>query len=1434
MPRDQIQNAQTASQYFEQVNDYLKNEFINYGEVGSGIKLLSPEKVTALKGRGVEDLATADTAELVYFTKASILTTTLPSGKKAELNVVNRNQIYDTLVWTTTPQNIKKALRSGVFDHWPIQNPLAKMIAQLGTYKKLVFNRSVEESYVVKHNVEKLAIVDFTQDCIELLQPLHFSINNYDSSVSPRKNLLSIIKKLETYEIELKKIKESNALTGAFYQNLYASVDPLVANIKAYKASLNVRVEQANAKIKEISLEEMQAILRPYANPFNLPDLCLQHFMQIQLNAILNNAVEANYIASGLFQDSSGLQKIITETQYISESFSSDDVDYHNPISPQHAFEFSEGVEAGGLVTLDMRRFGFVPATKVALAKQVALIERIDSNGDLYKQTDLIRGFFGINWRGNVRAPLTWLTNGAKDIFGTGADVIYLIAKSIYDGVKRAQGQKPQPVNFPSGTPSLLKTDLSENNYASLNANRKLYQVNPVTKIPHQSLIQQLYSGAAAIVKRYLIEPIVSVSHVIADELWHLKTLRKIWYDATIGLKKVDETTIRLLLNERLNEKRANEAGNEISQQALIESYIELSGNSLLTPYQDISKTLEERKLKLPGTAVIPYHLTPDKPGDFINFVTNDLGRELVQFFSHEVYRGHPVAGLAFTLAASTAAPMIFPVFMHNTTLAAIHKNISVPLAQTLIGETSGLVSGVSTALLQGKITYLALDIFNGRNSLLNYGVKSLLENPVTATVVTAAAISFGYLIAYDLEIPYLSEKIAEETAKASFPYFELGLTGAKFAAILVEGTLNLHHEQHQLSSEEFVDTAIDKMRTEIKAAMIKGYCKEHHVNRKELTNTDLLKIEQQVRNYCEKIKEALKKPHIAEQVSQLTFTLGTLIGIKNPPMFNGVPPRVSNPASQKELALFLQRREIRHQIAELDPKHLTEKNKYVILNYLAQTYPADQDYIASVRTRFEQEKKVGPIGETLKIVVSYPGAIIRTLIALIRSSIYSGRALYYARRENSRHYRVMLETSRHAIIPVTDFGRKIKNDFGLIVKGFTAMFRNLWGLIGGFLQLPMTIVLAAPVAIFSSRLSVRMFARINRTLFAPGLLSKLIDFSVGVMRVDAGSKDILLVTQDIDIRYNRKILNPAYSKTAVTAEEPAKPLSATDKDNKVKALLTNALEKHASLRMLLANKPKTLLKLIENIKIESAKGDRHKFYFFTTPKEQFNQDLRKALLKVHAQIAELNDFTFKDQLQHQLMIMNLFYGNKNDPVSEFIISYEGFKGVNLPEPPVHKDLLKIYATLKDAQMAVLALKVSYNENSELSRTQEIVRLIRDNDCLSIHTVRQIARLQTIIQTMTDEAQALPKDKPTQTSIDLAKAKKMLLALSFAHQSARIAAHRLAGNKKVFRALTELHKPEVVDKLSVGKRNLTFGKPTSPQVQPTATEHMPKQRKSSH
>jgi hypothetical protein len=1386
MPLNQLPNAQTASEHFSYANADLKEKFIIYGAPDvEGVKLLAPEKTATLFYNGIEDLASVETAKPIHLTKKIIYDMRIngSDSTQTKLALVNQDGIFETLVWTTTPAHIQSALRAGVFSPEIFQNPLTKMIAQLGEYDRLVFKRSVEENFVVKHNAEKLALNEVTKDCIQALQPLYRAINNYDDSTSPHKNLMLLIGKLDTLLSRLIQIENSSPGLG-FYHKLYTIVDPLIQNIQHYKSLINTHLLENSSELTE---ETVRAMLQPYANPFAQPDLSLQHFLQAQLNTILISAMETNYQLNGLFQDPSGLQAILVKTQIIAEGFSSKNMDYHNPYDRSHAMDFSDKVNDLGLVTIDLGDFGFAPTTMAELAKQVALIDRVDAEEPLFSKNDKVYGFFGINWRGNVLTPLTWLANGSKDILGSIMDLGYLIGKVASDGLRYMMGKELLPVNFPSGYSWMLKKDLSESKYVELPANFVIYE-DGATKIPHHSILEGIYLGVARVFSRLLIEPLVSVTNIVGDELWNLKTARQIYYDATIAMKPVDETEVAALLSQRLSEMNVNVASNAVTKASFIDSYNKVANKTHVASYEEIAAAFATRKQELPPVAAIPYMLTPDNPTDFVSWMADDFIRGLIEVFTNSSYRNHPIAGLALSLAASSAAPMMVSVLGSIPGFAAINQNISVPIAQFLIGDTSGLLSGISTGLVQGQIAFLAVDMFNGRNSLLESGLKMLLENPVVATIVTLAAVGFGYSLAYEMQIPWLSQLIVSETDQATFPWFELAIAGAKIAAILIEGTLVLHQEHHHNGNDHLLNDAIEKLRPELRAAIQKGYLAQHNIASEELLTIDQSReIETYVSQYCDNVKKALKKPEIAVQISQLSYTIGQMVGTMNPASFNGVAPAVTDMASQNELLAYIERRQIRHQIAQLNPRMLTTRDKYIFLNYLTHVYPNDPDYVTAVRHHFEKEKKTGPLSETFKIIFSYIGAIPRAVIASIRSAGYQLAVLYQQRQRHPEKADELRVLANRALQPLQEFSRKIKNDVGLLMKGVASLLRTTWGLLGAIAMVPVTLILSLPAMLFLQS-PTKIFSSYNKLVFSPGRISQFVNAIIGGLRDDASSKNLALATHQMDIRYSRTALNPgaAAPRSAAKKAKSVAPVLVVEKldgsalDKRVLALIKTAFERRETLRDFVNPEPVNLNQLLNNLTGALVKSKHvEKLYAMVSLKPAFNRDFKAAVLEVINEIKQLSGATISDRQAYQELLINLIRLNRREPVDEIRKAYSDFIKLELPALSTIPLLDKIRQNLLDAQNALKHLPTTFKEGQ--SRLDIVTELLQKHNCLSRKSLNEIAELKKIVT----GNKFISKD-------GLIKAEKLLHALGLVHKSAQAAAYRLAAYPPIVAALIQL------------------------------------------
>jgi hypothetical protein len=1380
MPKYQLPNAQTTFEYFTGINNDLKNAFIAYGKPDEDLKLLQPLKKTTVFYSSIEDVASMEQAKSVHFTKKIIYTkkinnSTSHTPATHSLAIINQNGVFDTLAWTTTPSHIRTAVRSGLFSPKSFQNHITEMIAQLGEYKRWVFKQSVEEKSIVKRNANKLAIVDFTQDCLESFLPLYYSINNYDNALSPQDNLKNIVVKLDQLITKFSKYKNVNA--------------PLL-QMTYYHFQLTSRLKNTAQPLTE---SEVQNLLRPYANPFAKSELSLQHFIQAQLNNIINKAMQDNYVVSGFLGDSSKLQKIIVKTQIISDRFSTHKVDYHNPYTPAHGLDFSGQANAEGLVTVDLANFGLVPKTKAELAEQIALIERIDSKKKLYSKTDQERGFFGINWYGNVFSGATWLVNFGKDILGTILDLGYIFGKSLNDGVEYYKGRPTQPAQFPSSYNWMLKKDLAESKYAALPVNAPLYDTEQPIKMPHYNILEGLYVGVARIFSSLLIEPLVSVSNIVADEVWRLKTVRQIFYDATISTAPISETGVALLVSQRLNEMKVNAASNAVTQVALLESYNQMSGHAHVNSYDSVAGQFSSRKNSMPPAAKIPYSLTPDNPADLVNWLIDDFIRGLFEVFSHSSLRDHPIAGLALTLGASSAAPMIIPALLRNPVLGAINHQVSVPIAKFLIGDTSGVLAGVSTGLLQGQMCFLAADIFNGRNSIAVDGLKTLLENPVIATVVTMAAVGFGYALAYEMQIPYLSALIVSETDQATFPWFELGIAGAKIAAVLIEGTLNLHGD-HQQSGNYLADDVIKKLKPEIKSAIQKTYCYANRINEADLVASQQLVIADLVESYCAKLNNALQKPHIAQQINKLSTTIGAMLGNENQ----------IDLATQNALMMYLERREVAHQITQLNPRMLTTRDKYIIINYVNQVYPNDPSYVAAVRNHLENETQMGPLGETFKIIFNYPAAIMRSTIAGARSLGYQFIKYYYQLRAEQDKANAIAVVDNHAWQPVRDLGRKIRNDLGLLVKGIASTLRITWDLVAAIVMVPVTLLLWLPAMMFYTNAPIKIFTGFNRFAFAPGRISQFINFIVGTLREDVTSKKLALATHNIDVRHGKivftgnsePLVKPRTGNlTAISPELEVTQLEGISLEMKVIELITVAFNSRITLSRFVTVQPDSINKLFENLTQAITHGEplENLHMIVNRSKPQFNRELKAALLEVLNTVKQIPQITSTDKLAYQQNFTDLFQINRREPIVEFVNAYKEFIAVPLAELSVAPELQHIHATLVRAQAALKQLQQPRSDNK--SSQQLVIDCLQENDFLSLRSIHNIEALKKIIG-----------DAPFISTAKKKTDETLLRALEIIHNSANNAAFRLAAYPAIVNKLTQLpsdHVLAAVDKAAI-------------------------------
>lgn len=92
----------------------------------------------------------------------------------------------------------------------------------------------------------------------------------------------------------------------------------------------------------------------------------------------------------------------------------------------------------------------------------------------------------------------------------------------------------------------------------------------------------------------------------------------------------------------------------------------------------------------------------------------------------------------------------------------------------------------IATSLMEAKVAAAICEaLFHGRKSWLSKGISLLEKEPADIIIYTTMALGLGYLIAHELDIPWLSEHMREDLD--SFPIPTLTFAGAKVTILLVK-----------------------------------------------------------------------------------------------------------------------------------------------------------------------------------------------------------------------------------------------------------------------------------------------------------------------------------------------------------------------------------------------------------------------------------------------------------------------------------------------------------------------------------------------------------------------------------------------------------------------------------------------------------------------
>jgi hypothetical protein len=1007
------------------------------------------------------------------------------------------------------------------------------MIAQIGEYKRTVFERSTELGIKVRKNEERLVVADKAQTFIEALQPLNHSVNRYQSVKTPEENLEAIIKKLEKFREIMR--NERKALEGLWdgkkdqepYPSLIHSAKTLGYAAYQYEQSLIAIKDQSPTE------EQVRAIFGSYGSS----DSLLKYFLQQQINTISQTAIDASYTLSGLYQDGSGLSQALLDAQFTGEGYSSQMTDYHNPITKAHSLDFSSK-DKSKLVTVDLGEYGFKPKSMVDLAKRVALIKRNEEGGELYKESD--DTVMLVNFRGEqgkipgytaAKKGLFVLVNSGIDVVSFGLDLLYsgfFAATGVVNLTLRAFDREPFKIpDFPSQQAFLQKWDIAEAKYKTLQETSGLFD-KPPTQVINGGLFVTGMQFLGQQLTNFSLYPLGEVIKGVTVHFW--EGVKDIYYDVSIGSNPISDQDLTQLLDARLEEEARITSLHKKKIRDLHHTYKEkISSDSEVLEQLSYSEIIKLFNHHIEATAA--YRLNPDNPEDFVSWAANDFTRSIVEVFTKEIYRAHPIGGVAFTLAACTAAPMAMPFLTKLSFLHFIYTKMNLPIAKTLVGQTQGLMSSFSTAMINGKAAFLFFDLTSGKNSFAIRGAEMLIENPVLATIVGLATVGLGFEIAFQAHIPWLSSSIAEEAGHATFPYLELGVSGAKLAAIVIESGIRYDWEEDGESEQEAVDTGaensesaqlskakaisqaqakMEELRLEVRKAIVVGYKRAQEIGERSLTSEEEDQVEQQTTQYLNAFKDALGSDYTDATTNSLEKAITEYV-------LQNTQPSEETQAIAKELQENFNRARIRQQILQLEPDNLPQDEKYKIMHYVNTHYANNPEYVAAVKYKLMGgRERIGGLAGSIKMTLAYIPAVTRASLALILISGLAIASFFDPKLKEGRSF---------SFQPVQDLLDKARVDFGLIVRATANVVRIGWELVGAVLRVPIVIfytLIASPLLIGQYLSSTHYFPTPNEMnsvlselIFAPGKISQLFNAAIGFFRAGASAKHLEVATRD-------------------------------------------------------------------------------------------------------------------------------------------------------------------------------------------------------------------------------------------------------------------------------------------------------------------------------
>ncbi|MBX9586306.1 MAG: hypothetical protein K2X50_03520 [Gammaproteobacteria bacterium] len=734
--------------------------------------------------------------------------------KKKNIFPKSANSFY----WKTTQDRVQQAVDYGITQYEALTS---KVIGAVGAYRLKVFERAYDFGIISDKYEEKEFLLRITQTRIRHMQGLERLTNAYDQYSDAETNKQRIEATFKDYIDALKQlqidIKDHSFSLNKFdreaSQKLISQIQDDIKAAKEYQSCI------LECPLPECSLQDH---LKDTILLASGPD-SIAHFIKNRMIYALRQAQEHN-------QNTTYSRKAGSIFRGEFNSYCEDALkvinnylcDHHNPVTPEHQGYFSTNPKHS--LTLDFRHLGKNRQTVRRYIMAITQIEGADKiqcdSGDEY-----VLQCANSNNPHAKHLKVTRLTNW--DIQASKSYPFYRIAYWIWNlCVGIVFGLIDLPAGFISGLkgeePTSKVSQYTKEFTPDCAKDTRFHALAEKINFPAVSLGAKLGSLIGSVIRNTIWEVFKGVrtsfqrarfqmgENLVTDfDIFH-NGLRS---EAAIFKQVRDDLNQMKLQEEELFNKINNKHKKHWDQKPVFSSKDGSKELERITP-EEISGQLAQASNEL-------------NPGEWHDLLNAALGGFifLFDFVFDEIHAKHPGSGIIYN--GFYILGMI--AVLSPQTLEFLGKNYIQISRSISDAATSNLTAGASfCASVEAQAAAMATEFgVSGRNSWLLTGLSSLEEEPSNMIAYSAIAVGLGAILAYGLNVPYISESIRGELG--SVPAIALGVAGAKFGLCLFE----LFQTE---ASEEKKET--DARREKLKLLLI-----EHFQEKYQLTDQKIDEI---------------------------------------------------------------------------------------------------------------------------------------------------------------------------------------------------------------------------------------------------------------------------------------------------------------------------------------------------------------------------------------------------------------------------------------------------------------------------------------------------------------------------------------------------------------------------------------------------------------